>query len=200
MTTPDRRSVAERDGTAADRDVAWLALGDGEAIRWQGGPRVQTVYPWVALAVVGTLVIGAAVALEVLSPLGLLWLPVLAAPACWQYARVSRTTFLITNRRVAVRTGVLGVTVRVVGLERVQNTRITQNPIGRLIGYGRVTIETAGGSELVFWNVETPADVRARLEAQRDGTASGTFPGTSEQWAAVLAEVREWRRTLDRSR
>ncbi|MFC4544497.1 PH domain-containing protein [Halosolutus amylolyticus] len=192
MTTPDRRSGAE--------DVAWLTVGADEEVRWQGGPRIQTVYPWVALAVVGALVIAAAVVLEVLSPLGLLWLPVLAAPGCWQYARVSRTTFLITNRRVAVRSGVLGVTVRVVGLERVQNTRVTQNPIGRLIGYGRVTIETAGGSDLVFWNVETPSDVRARLEAQRTGPESRRLPGSREQWASVLAEVRAWRRALDRSR
>lgn len=200
MTSTDRRSNGgtRADSTSDDGEIDWLALGNDEEIRWQGGPRIQTVYPQAALAVVGILAIGSAVVFDVISPLGLIWLPVVVVPACWQYVRVSRTAFLITNHRVAVRNGVLGVSVRVVTLDRIQNTSVAQDPIGRLIGYGRVTIDTAGGMELRFWNVEAPADVRARLEAYRDGTASGSLPGTREQWLTVLTEVRAWRRALDR--
>ncbi len=197
--TTDPTAAVATEPTVTDGAPDWLVLGDDEAIRWQDGPRIQTVYPWIGLAVLGIGGIGAAVAFGVVSVLGFLWLPIVATPACWQYARVSRTVFLLTNRRVAIRSGVFGVRVRVVGLDRIQNTTVSEDVVGRLVGYGRVRIETAGGSEVVFWNVENAPAVRSRLDANRNAATSTGVPGTRDQWGTVLDEVREWRRALDRS-
>ncbi|UHQ96024.1 PH domain-containing protein [Natrinema halophilum] len=97
----------------------------------------------------------------------------------------------------AARNGVLGVTVRTVALERIQNTTVEQHPLGRLVGYGTVTIETASGTEIAFWNVEEPTGIRARLEAERKRLTGAEVPGSRDQWDAILAELQEWRRVLE---
>ncbi|MFA9415231.1 hypothetical protein [Natrinema sp. HArc-T2] len=38
-----------------------------------------------------------------------------------------------------------------------------------------------------------------RLETERERLAGDEIPGRGEQWEAVLAEVRDWRRTLERN-
>ncbi|NGM67406.1 PH domain-containing protein [Natronolimnobius sp. AArcel1] len=186
-------------------DLEWLVLESDEEIRVRTGPRIQTVYPWLAIALVGVAVVSIAVWIEVISLLGALWIPVFVAPAIWQYAQVTRTAFLVTTHRVAVRSGVFGRSVRVVGLERVQNTTRKQHALGRLAGYGTVTIETASGSILTFWNVEEPASVQASLESvtqsgNGDIEDPAAVPGSSAQWQAVLEEVRGWRRALEQTR
>ncbi|ELY77086.1 PH domain-containing protein [Natrinema gari] len=199
---PDAGSEASAESTphcggSAGPVPQWLPLEEGDRVRWQAGPRIQTVLPWAVVALVGTGLLLAAVAVEWLPLLAVGGVPVVLAPALWQYARVSRTAFVVTNGVAATRRGVLGRTVRVVSLERVQNTTVEQDPIGRYVGYGTVTIETAGGSPLQFRNIERPGDVRDRLEAERDRVTGSEMPGGRDQWEAVLAEVRAWRRALE---
>ncbi|MFC4437084.1 MULTISPECIES: PH domain-containing protein [Natrialbaceae] len=196
----DAAAPADRpfDGAAGttDRRLSWLALEPDEEIRWHGQPRLQTVYSWLVLTAFGMIALSALIVFDVLSARGLLWLPILAALPMWQYARIAKTVFVITDRRVATRRGVFGVTVNTVALDRVQNTTVTQGSIGRLVGYGTVVIETASGSDLALWNVDGPLAVRAELEHSADRLESGGVPGTPEQWRAVLEEVRGWRRAI----
>ncbi|WP_226481552.1 PH domain-containing protein [Natrinema amylolyticum] len=201
---PDAESEASADSTPQRDDSSasvppWLPLEEGDRVRWQAGPRIQTVLPWAAVAVVGTVVLLAAVAVAVLPVLALAGIPAVVAPALWQYARVSRTAFVVTNGIAATRRGVLGRTVRIVSLERIQNTTVEQDPIGRYVGYGTVTIETAGGRTLRFRNIENPGEIRDRLEAERDRLTGSEILGGRDQWEAVLTEVREWRRVLEQS-
>ncbi|MDS0477803.1 PH domain-containing protein [Natrinema sp. 1APR25-10V2] len=192
----DSRPSAGEPGTAIP---TWLPVEDGEEIRWQGGPRIQTVLPSAAFAVVGTVALLAAIALDFLPVFAAVGIPLVVAPALWTYARVSRTAFVVTDAVAATRHGVLGRTVRTVSLERIQNTTVEQTPIGRFVGYGTVTIETASGTEIAFWNVEEPARIRDRLEAERERLTGGEVPGSREQWTAVLEEVRAWRRLLEQN-
>ncbi|WP_408958349.1 PH domain-containing protein [Natrinema sp. 74] len=194
-TTGDSAPDDER--STATPSPAWLPLED-EGIRWQGGPRIQTVLPSAAVAVIGTVALLAAIALKVVPVVAGLSVLLVIVPALWQYARVSNTAFVITDAVAATRHGVLGRTVRTVSLDRIQNTTVEQDPIGRFVGYGTVTIETASGTEITFWNVEEPATIRDRLEAERERLTGGEVPGSREQWTAVLEEVRAWRRHLER--
>ncbi|AEH37271.1 PH domain-containing protein [Halopiger xanaduensis] len=192
---------------ASESPLEWLVFAPDEELRWQAGPRIQTVYPWLALAIIGSLAAVAAIALELLPLVGVVLIPAVVAPAAWQYARVTRTTFAVTTHRIATRSGVLGVSVRAVPLECVQNTQRSQHAVGRLVGYGTVTVEVAGGSDLRFWNVDDPGSIQAGLESAREHgrsadperSAVADVPGSIEQWEAVLEEVRGWRRTLERS-
>lgn len=197
---------ATPNGTS-ESPLEWLVLAPDEELRWRAGPRIQTVYPWLAPAIIGSLAVVAAIALDLLPPLALLSIPAVVAPAAWQYARVTRTTFAVTTHRLATRSGVLGASVRAVPLECIQNTQRSQHAVGRLVGYGTVTVEIAGGSDLRFWDVDDPASIQTRLESAREHggsadperPAADDVPGSLEQWEAVLEEVRGWRRTLERS-
>lgn len=193
-----RTGTDRTDGKLAGDEPTWLTLERGEDVDWVGRPRIQSAFPWIGAGVVGSLAIVGLVAFAVVSPLALLAIPFVVAPALWASLRVSRTAYAITTQRIAIRTGVLGVSVTTVGAERVQNTTVSQHPIGTLIGYGTVTIETASGSELAFRNVDAPGAIRERIDHRRDRTASSGVPGSREEWLAVREEVRGWRRALER--
>ncbi|RQG90022.1 PH domain-containing protein [Natrarchaeobius halalkaliphilus] len=191
--------------TEAHGSLEWLALireggsAPGETIVWRDGPRMQTAYPWGALALVGVLVPLVTIALDIFSALALVWAPVVSIPAVWGVLRIARTEYVLTSRRVAIRRGVLGISVETVDLERVQNTTLTQHSVARIVGYGTVTIEAASGETFTLRNVEKPDAVRNRLEAQRELGRSTDVPGAIEQWEAVLEEIRGLRRTIDPS-
>lgn len=55
-------------------------------------------------------------------------------------------TFTITDRRVILETGILSRTSRVVALDRVQDITTDQSVLGRLLGFGRVEIDSAGAA------------------------------------------------------
>jgi uncharacterized membrane protein YdbT with pleckstrin-like domain len=195
--TADQSSARPSGASEPGSQLPWLALEPGEEIRWRGGPRVQTLYPWLALTVLGMGAVSAAVVFEVASVRGLLWLPVVAIFPLWQYVRLSLTVFVLTDRRIATKRGVFGVRVETVALERVQNTTVTQGALGNAIGYGVVAVETASGSLLRFRNIDEPFGVRRELEDAADRRSGAAVPGTHAQWEAVLEEVREWRRGFE---
>lgn len=197
-TDDDRTGIERPDDGPTAHEPPWLTLERGETVDWVGGPRIQSASPWIALGVVVSLGVVGAVALEVVSPLALGVLALVAFPAVWATLRISRTAYAITSQRIAIRTGVLGISVTTVGTERVQNTTVSQHPLGTLIGYGTITIETASGTELTFRNVDAPNAVRERIDRRRDRTTSSDVPGSREDWLAVREEVRGWRRALER--
>lgn len=68
----------------------------------------------------------------------------------------------VTNRRVIWKKGLIGGTERSVPLEQIQDLTITQGIFGRILGYGNIRVETAGGprTEVVAKNIRAPARVR----------------------------------------
>ncbi|GAB3040466.1 PH domain-containing protein [Natronobiforma cellulositropha] len=177
----------------------WLPLATGESVRWIGGPRIQTAYPWLALGVVGVLAGVLALVVDGIPILASL-VALLAVPtAVWGWLAVDRVAFVVTTDALYVRSGVVGVRVRALALERVQNTATRQHALARALGYGTITVETAGGDEpLRFWNVEHPGEVRALVDDRVSRAQGEAVPGSHAQWEAVLEDVRGWRRALER--
>ncbi|ELY60077.1 hypothetical protein C491_02215 [Natronococcus amylolyticus DSM 10524] len=198
MTAATSRSRTDS-GDQADRErvASWLALKSDERLQWRGRPRVQTIYPWLAGTVLAMAAVAVGVILEFLTILALGWIPILAAIPVWPYVRLARTEFVITDHRLAIRRGVVGVSVRTVGLERVQNTTVTQGALETVIDAGTVSIETASGSTLAFRSVDAPLEVRAELERAAEGSERAGVPGTRAQWTAIRDAVRGWRLALE---
>lgn len=187
---------------AADVDLSavdeWMARGGDEDVLWSGRPRTTSALPAVAvgvgLAVVG--VAGAATqsqfavvaALALLVPFGLL-------VAGWAYLQVVRTRYVVTDRALYKRTGVLSRRVQRVSLGRVQNSAFTQGVLGTAFDYGTVSVEAAGGGAIAFADIDDPREVRALVEKQVGG---GELPGTLAQWQAVRDEVRALRGAFER--
>lgn len=171
----------------------WLVLDPGETVEWTARPRLMRAAPAVVTSlVVAAVALGAAVTVERIALVALL---VAAIPGLYGYLRVVNTRFVVTDRSVHRKRGIVGVDVRTVGLDRVQNTRSTRGVLGNVFGYGTVEIEVAGGSDLRFYDVYDPDDVRRLVE--RLSGARESIPGTVEQWLAVRDELRAIRRLVD---
>lgn len=163
-----------------------------ETVRWTGRPRFATVVPEavIGLGLAAGLLVMAVVSSEswilLLAPVGL------AVPV-WKLLVVTNTAFLVTDRAIYRKTGILARNVRRIGLERVQDSAYRQGIRGTLFGYGTVVVEAAGGGQIRFTAVKDPQAVRS-LVGRRSGAA--TVPGRVEIWESVLAEVRAIRRAI----
>lgn len=84
------------------------------------------------------------------------------------YADYRRRLYLLTSTELYKRSGVFSQTVATVSLESVQNTSCTQSPFQRLVGCGKISIQTAGtsGTELVFESVPNPWWVSQQITEQ----------------------------------
>lgn len=193
--------------SAVDRVV----LDDEETVLWQGRPRRRVVLQGVATGLVGALVVAAVVwtALSAAAVSVLLRVAVtvplaavaLAVPtvAVWLWRRT--THYLLTERTLYHRTGVLSVTVTELPLRKVQNTAYEQGVLGAVFGHGTITVDTAGseGAELTLRAMDDPGAVQQRIAEQTArvrGDDADAVPGSVEQWRAVRSEVRAIRAAL----
>ena len=173
----------------------WLRPEPGESVQLETHPRLMRAAPGViiglvvaVIAVSGGLAVDARLgATVVLAPL----------PPAYAYLRVVNTGYVVTDRALYRKRGVVGIDLRSVNLRRVQNTRATQGVFGTLFDYGTVEVEVAGGSDLRFAGVYDPNDVRRLVEGLA-GASGRSVPGTTEQWRAVRDELRATRRNLER--
>lgn len=171
----------------------WLALDEGETVEWIGRPRLTTVLPAVAAGgVVAAVVvwIAATTNRSVLLPVAL---PVAAAVPLSSYLRVTNTEYVVTDRAVYAKTGVVGRRVVQSSLSKVQNSSFDQDVLGKLFDYGTVRLEIAGGRNIDFHRIDDPKAVRALV----DHATRGELPGSIEQWQAVLDEVRALRAAIE---
>lgn len=175
----------------ADR---WWFQHEGETVVWEGRPRRSAALGGVmggvlltVLALVAAAIVDPRLAVGGLFGLGL---------SGWQLLRVHNTRYLLTSRALWAKRGVVGCTVRRVGLPQVQNTAYSQSITGSMFGYGTVTVEVAGGDDLRFRRIEAPETVQRAIADRIDGTDE-EIPGSTAQWQSVLQLVREIRAAVE---
>lgn len=85
-------------------------------------------------------------------------------------------TFTVTDRRVLLDSGVFSRTSKVIALDRVQDISVNQSILGRILGYGRVEIDSAGaaGAEIL---AAVPRPQRFRDEVFVRAEKLRTAPG-----------------------
>jgi len=172
---------------------SWWYQHDGERVVWQGRPRLSAALPDISVgSVIFVLALVGAFTVD-------LWLlagvPAGVVVLGWGVLRVRRTQYLLTTRAVWAKRGVLGRTVRRVRVDKIQNTSFSQSATGSFFGYGRVSVEVAGGRDLEFRRVDNPKGVQTTL-AESMGNEEYAIPGSREQWESVLSLVREIRATV----
>jgi uncharacterized membrane protein YdbT with pleckstrin-like domain len=62
------------------------------------------------------------------------------------WVRWNSRSFTITDRRVILDTGVISRASKVIALDRVQDIATNQSLLGRMLGYGRIEIDSAGAA------------------------------------------------------
>jgi hypothetical protein len=79
-------------------------------------------------------------------------------------------TYVLTDRRALVQSGVFDVRVEALGLERVENTFVAQAVLQRLLGIGTIFFRTGDGDRgsLAWEHVRRPKKIHAHVVAQID--------------------------------
>lgn len=198
-------------------DAEWLSLEADERVEWWGQPRLRRILPavarslfWVgvflAVAVVGPsyapesvpgiAIVAGGVALAVLS----------TTTAIRAYLRTRNVYYVLTNRAVYLKRGVLSTAVTRIGAANIQNTELRKSVLGNLFDYGTIAISTAGsrGADLVVQDLDDPATFRAELTAviraakpePEPSSAGPALPAGAVD--TLLAEVRTLRTAAER--
>lgn len=151
-----------------------VRLLDGEDLIWEGHPSwrstISFYVKWTALSLVPLVVILGANAVGADLPV---WIGaavlvggvVLAVVAGWVRRRFTR--YRITTRHLLIRTGILSRNESSASLDRVQNIRVVQSLVERMLRTGTVDFDTASGdaadAELRFAGIDRPRDLRDHI-------------------------------------
>lgn len=71
----------------------------------------------------------------------------------------------VTNKRVVLKTGVVGRKTEEMKLEAIETVEINQSIWGRMLGYGTVKVTGRGESIIVFENIDEPLKVKRTIES-----------------------------------
>jgi membrane protein YdbS with pleckstrin-like domain len=176
--TPKRGSA-----DTADLELDWLTLEDGESIQWASTPHRYSVVPAFGIGIPLSLV--------------LVGIPILVG----SYLQYTNTNYVVTNRGLYSKRGILSRDVQQIGFEKVQNISYSQSALGSSFGYGSVNVSTAGGSgvELKFRSIPDPASVQeliAREVDDREQADAGEGDGADDVLNEILHELRAIRQEL----
>lgn len=95
-----------------------------------------------------------------LSLRGLLTLWILSLIDYWT------SEFAITNKRVIVKMGLVRRHTLELNLQRVESVSVDQTIMGRILGYGTITIIGTGGTREPFRRIAHPLEFRKAVEEQ----------------------------------
>ncbi|ERH01326.1 MAG: putative membrane protein [Halonotius sp. J07HN6] len=151
----------------AEPDLDWLSVDDDESIRWASTPHKYSVVPGLVIGIPLSFV--------------LIGIPILIG----SYLQYTNTNYVVTNKGLYSKRGILSRDVQQIGFDKVQNISYSQSAVGSSLGYGSVDVSTAGGSgvELKFRSIPEPAAVQELIareidSRQQDGTDEPTQPTT----------------------
>ena len=80
--------------------------------------------------------------------------------------RRNATEIAVTSRRVLIKTGMLSRRSTEVLLTKVESVRIEESMLGRVVGYGKVTIHGTGGTPETFERISRPHEFRRQVQGQ----------------------------------
>ncbi|ELY45271.1 PH domain-containing protein [Natronorubrum sulfidifaciens] len=163
-------------GTTPD----WFHISDDEDVVWESRPHPITMglgLPvGVGLALVGLVLTGwtATDGAGLLTAVGLLVAVVGLGLAVARYLVWTNTRYVITSSELYKKHGVISRDVTQFRLDRVQNTSLSQSAVGRALGYGDLTVYTAGSGdpELVFERVANPERASQLLSDQLEAATT----------------------------
>lgn len=187
----------------------WLSLDADETVVWQGAPRIRRILPtaaaaalWIALLAAG-IVIAPRIVPVAAPPLPnvalggaalLLALPAVAAVA-WAYLRTTNVEYVLSERNLYRKAGVLSTRVSRIDLSTVQRTSLTKTVWGNLFDYGTIEISTAGseGADLRLTDLDDPSPVRSEIRrltgSRRSERDAGSGAATETLIDAATADT-----------
>lgn len=164
----------------AETTFDWTTLEEDEEIVWEGKPHVYSLVP--------AFVIGALLSVV------LIGLVIIA----WAWIDRENTEYVVTSKALYKKRGAISRAVKRIDFQKVQNTSLSQGPIGTYLDYGNVEISTAGseGAEMRFRAVPDPRGVQElvnrrlqRVRGSREDTVESR-DGPEDVFVEMLEELR----------
>jgi uncharacterized membrane protein YdbT with pleckstrin-like domain len=112
----------------------------------------------------GTLFI--AMAQGEIAVLGGLCILIAMAAALLSFINRKTSEFGVTNKRVILKTGLIRRNTHEVLLAKVEGIQVNQGILGRILGYGSVTVTGTGGSQDPYHRIAKPLDFRRLVQEQ----------------------------------
>lgn len=72
--------------------------------------------------------------------------------------------FAITNKRVIIKVGLIRRRTLEMNLQKIESVNINQGILGRMLGYGTITIVGTGGTRESFPQIANPLEFRKRFQ------------------------------------
>ena len=72
--------------------------------------------------------------------------------------------FAITNRRVIIKTGLISRKTFEMNLSKIESVNVDQGILGRILGYGTISIVGTGGTREIFPNILNPIVFRKKFQ------------------------------------
>lgn len=92
-----------------------------------------------------------------------------------RFAAQRRAVYVATDRRVYARTGLFGTTIAQLTYDKITDVTYKQDVLGRLLGYGSITLTTAGGAPPVtLAGLRDATAAKERIERLRARALRGT--------------------------
>jgi uncharacterized membrane protein YdbT with pleckstrin-like domain len=112
----------------------------------------------VILAAIAVALVGYGIAAIIVGAFGLL---LLLPP----WIRSSSSEFAITNKRVVIKVGLIRRHSLELLLQKVEGIGVDQGIIGRILGYGTITVSGVGGTKEAFQRISNPLEFRRQVQA-----------------------------------
>ncbi len=159
----------------------WFHLDDDEDIVWESRPHPIAIGSGlpigVGVALLGVLLAGwgASNGIDPLTVTGVVVALAGTGLVGARYLVWTNTRYVITSSELYKKRGVISRDVTQFRLDRIQNTSLQQSTAGRLLGYGNLTVYTAGSGEpeLTFEQVPSPDRASSVLSDQLGRSAEG---------------------------
>jgi uncharacterized membrane protein YdbT with pleckstrin-like domain len=90
------------------------------------------------------------------------------------WIRWQSTAYTLTDQRITIETGVFGRQEKVIPVDRIQDCTTRMSLLGRMLGYGRVEIDAAGGQGAeVLEHLPNPGSFRDQVFMQSERRRGG---------------------------
>ena len=104
--------------------------------------------------------------------------------AAW--IRVKTSEFAVTDKRVVIKVGLIRRRSIELLLRQVEAIGVDQGILGRIVGYGGITVAGTGGTKELFRSISNPLEFRRQVQIQSTTTEGTTAPA---QDAAALEKT-----------
>jgi hypothetical protein len=119
-----------------------------------------------ALASLALVMLGVVLIVSDLVGAGLVPLAAAAVPLLWAYIEYRTSEFAVTDKRVVIKVGWIQRRTLETMLSKVEAVGVDQTLLGRVLGYGTITVTGTGGTKEQFANIANPLEFRRRVQTQ----------------------------------